>query len=170
LASNAGVEHFAPLEEISEGDLTRVFGTNVFGQLYITKAACDYMEDGASIVLTSSISAQLSIFHHTLYAASKAAVSAMARNLAPELGARGIRINAIAPGGTATSMASAAGAQYVHPLLQGTVDPDLLIKSSNALQRLAEPKEIAAAIAFLLSDEASFISGLTLSVDGGIVA
>ena len=99
LASNAGIEHFAPLEEISKVDVMNVFGTNVFGQLFITKAACEYMKNGSRIVLTSSISAQLGIFHHTLYAASKAAVSAMVKNLAPELGARGICINAIAPGG-----------------------------------------------------------------------
>lgn len=166
LVSNAGVEYFGKLEEITPEDFDRVFLVNVGGQLFVTQAASRYLPSGGRVVLTSSVSAQISVFHHTLYAASKAAVSAMALNLAPELGERGITINAIAPGGTATDMAKENGKFYTHPALQN-LPPDLLLKSKTSLQRLAQPEEIAAAVAFLVSDDASYITGSTLAVDGG---
>ena len=161
LVSNAGIEHFGKLEEITKEDFDRVFSTNVAGQLFVTQAAARYLPSGGRIVLTSSVSAKISVFHHTLYAASKAAVSAMVLNLAPELGERGITINAIAPGGTATDMAKENGKLYTHPALKD-VSSEALGKSGTALQRLAQPEEIAAAVAFLVSDDASYITGSTL--------
>jgi 3-oxoacyl-[acyl-carrier protein] reductase len=166
LVSNAGIEHFGKLEEITKQDFDRVFSTNVAGQLFVTQAAARYLPSGGRIVLTSSVSAKISVFHHTLYAASKAAVSAMVLNLAPELGERGITINAIAPGGTATDMAKENGKLYTHPALKD-LSPDALRKSKTSLQRLAQPEEIAAAVTFLVSDDASYITGSTLAVDGG---
>lgn len=144
----------------------RVFGVNVGGQLFATQAAAPFLPAGGRVVLTSSTSARASVFYHALYAASKAAVSALALNLAPELGERGITINAIAPGGTATRMAQENGAHYTHPALRD-VPPAQLFKSKTALQRVAQPAEIAAAVAFLVSDDASYITGSTLAVDGG---
>ena len=166
LVSNAGIEHFGKLEEITKEDFDRVFSTNVAGQLFVTQAAARYLPSGGRIVLTSSVSAKISVFHHTLYAASKAAVSAMVLNLAPELGERGITINAIAPGGTATDMATENGKLYTHPALRDA-PPEALLKSKTSLQRLAQPEEIAAAVTFLVSDDASYITGSTLAVDGG---
>jgi len=166
LVSNAGIEYFGKLEEITPQDFERVFSINVAGQLFATQAASRYLQSGGRIVLTSSVSARIAVFYHTLYAASKAAVSAMVLNLAPELGERGITINAIAPGGTATDMAEENGKLYTHPALQNA-SPDALLKSSSSLQRLAQPEEIAAAVAFLVSDDASYITGSTLAVDGG---
>ncbi len=166
LVSNAGIEHFGKLEEITKQDFDRVFSTNVAGQLFVTQAAARYLPSGGRIVLTSSVSAKISVFNHTLYAASKAAVSAMVLNLAPELGELGITINAIAPGGTATDMAKENGQMYTHPSLKD-VSPEALRKSKTALQRLAQPEEIAAAVTFLVSDDASYITGSTLAVDGG---
>jgi 3-oxoacyl-[acyl-carrier protein] reductase len=166
LVSNAGIESFGMLEEITPQDFDRVFSVNVAGQLFVTQAAARYLTSGGRIVLTSSVSAKIPVFHHTLYAASKAAVSAMVLNLAPEFGERGITINAIAPGGTATDMARENGKLYTHPALQN-LPPDLLLKSKTSLQRLAQPEEIAAAVAFLVSDDASYITGSTLAVDGG---
>jgi 3-oxoacyl-[acyl-carrier protein] reductase len=166
LVSNAGIEHFGKLEEITKQDFDRVFSTNVAGQLFATQAATRYLPSGGRIVLTSSVSAKISVFHHTLYAASKAAVSAMVLNLAPELGERGITINAIAPGGTATDMAKENGKLYTHPALRDS-PPEALLKSKTSLQRLAQPEEIAAAVTFLVSDDASYITGSTLAVDGG---
>lgn len=166
LASNAGVEHFGALESITAADFDRVFRINVAGQLFATQAAVAAMTNGGRILLTSSVSARIAVYQHTLYAASKAAVSAMVLNLAPELAERGIAINAIAPGGTATDMAAEVGALYTPPALRD-VAPDAVIKSMNAMGRLAEPDEIAAAAAFLLSPDASYITGATIDASGG---
>jgi 3-oxoacyl-[acyl-carrier protein] reductase len=87
-------------------------------------------------------------------------------NLAPELAERGIAINAVAPGGTATDMATEHAASYLHPAL-AEVPVQAAISSMNALGRLAEPDEIAAAVAFLLSPDASYFTGATLDASGG---
>ncbi|HME47536.1 SDR family NAD(P)-dependent oxidoreductase, partial [Mycobacterium sp.] len=132
LASNAGVEHFGALESITLSDFDRVFHINVAGQLFATQAAAAAMTGGGRILLTSSISARIGVYQHTLYSASKAAVSAMVLNLAPELAERGIAINAIAPGGTATDMAAEVGALYTPPALRD-VPADAVIASMNAI-------------------------------------
>ncbi|OBF86127.1 dehydrogenase [Mycobacterium sp. 852002-51163_SCH5372311] len=166
LASNAGVEHFGALDSITQADFDRVFQINVAGQLFATQAAVAAMSEGGRITLTASISARISVYQHTLYGAAKAAVSAMARNLAPELAERGIAINAIAPGGTHTDMAATATDSYIHPALREQ-DREAVLKSKNALGRWADPREIAAAVAFLLSPDASYITGSTLEAAGG---
>ena len=166
LASNAGIEHFGALESISPADFDRVFRINVAGQLFATQAAATAMTASGRILLTSSISARIGVYQHTLYAASKAAVSAMVLNLAPELAERGIAINAIAPGGTATDMSAEVAALYTPPALRN-VPVDAVIKSMTALGRLADPDEIAAVAAFLLSADAAFITGATLDASGG---
>jgi NAD(P)-dependent dehydrogenase (short-subunit alcohol dehydrogenase family) len=165
LVSNAGVEYFGRLSDITPEDFDRVFATNTRGQLFAVQHAVRHMGSGGRVLLMSSVSAHKSVFHHTLYAASKAAVEAMALNLAPELAARGITINAIAPGGTKTDMSDEVGHLYGHPDLD--VNPADRVKAMSALGRFARPEEIAAAIAFLVSDEASYITGRTIPVDGG---
>jgi 3-oxoacyl-[acyl-carrier protein] reductase len=166
LASNAGVEHFGALESITEADVDRVFGINVAGQLFAAQAAAAVLPEGGRILLTSSISARIAVYQHTLYAASKAAVSAMVLNLAPELAERGIAINAIAPGGTATDMAADVANLYTPPALR-EVDSAVVVKSMNALGRLAQPDEIASVAAFLLSPDASYLTGATIDASGG---
>lgn len=166
IASCAGIEHFGPLESLTQADFDRVFHTNVGGQLFVTQAGAAVLSRGGRIVLMSSVSARIGVYQHSLYAASKAAVSAMVHNLAPELAERGIAINAIAPGGTATDMAAEVGARYTPPALRD-VPPETVFASMNALGRLAEPAEIAAVAAFLLSSDASYLTGATLDASGG---
>ena len=165
LVSNAGVEHFGSLESITPADFERVFTTNVAAQLFVTQAAAAAMGEGARIVLTSSVSARVAVYQHSLYAASKAAVSALALNLAPELATRGIAINAIAPGGTRTDMAAENNKNYVPPALRD-LPPEKLAGVFSALGRLAEPEEIANVVAFLVSPDSSYITGSTVAVDG----
>lgn len=169
LVSNAGVEHFGALESITPQDFERVFATNVAGQFFTTQAAVAVMSEGGRIVLTSSVSARIAVFEHSLYAASKAAVSALVLNLAPELAQRGITINAIAPGGTRTAMSAEYAKKYANPALQDLpgLPPEVVPRLTSALGRLAEPAEIAATVAFLTSPDASYITGSTLAVDGG---
>jgi len=166
VASNAGVEHFGALESIGTEDFDRVFHTNVAGQLFVTQAAVPAMAPGGRIVLTSSVSARIAVRQHCLYSASKAAVSAIVLNLAPELADRGIAINAVAPGGTATDMATENSANYTPPSLRDVAPGDVL-KASYALGRRAEPDEIAAFVAFLLSSDASYLTGTTVDASGG---
>jgi NAD(P)-dependent dehydrogenase (short-subunit alcohol dehydrogenase family) len=167
LASCAGVEHFDALQDITPSDFDRVFAINTRGQLFAAQHAAAHMRAGGRIVLTSSVSASRAVFHHTLYAASKAAVESMVLNLSAELGQRGITINAIAPGGTATDMAAEHGASYQHPLLRGAMPMEQWLSVHGALGRLAQPEEIAAGYAFLASDDAAYITGRTLPADGG---
>ncbi|WP_211370787.1 SDR family NAD(P)-dependent oxidoreductase [Nonomuraea turkmeniaca] len=167
LASCAGIEHFDALENITPADFDRVFTVNTRGQLFTVQHAVAHMRASGRIVLTSSVSARRAVFGHTLYAASKAAVEAMVLNLSAELGRRGITINAIAPGGTATDMAAEHAASYQHPDLATTVPMSQWETTHGALRRLAQPDEIAAGYAFLASDDASYMTGRTLLVDGG---
>ena len=166
LVSCAGIEHFGALETLTPEDFDRIYHTNVRGQLLATQHAVRHMGEGGRVVLTSSVSARRSFLHHTLYASSKAAVEAMVLNLAPELGAQGITVNAIAPGGTATDMAAGAAPNYFRG--QENVDMAAELKKAVSLGRLARPAEIAAAIAFLVSDDASYVTGRTFAADGGM--
>lgn len=168
LASCAGIEHFDALENITPADFDRVFAVNTRGQLFAVQHAVAHMGEGGRIVLTSSVSASKAFFGHTLYAASKAAVESMVLNLSAELGRRGITINAIAPGGTATDMARENGASYLHPDLAGKQDLSEWLKVGVALRRLAEPSEVAAGYAFLASADAAYMTGRTLRLDGGM--
>jgi 3-oxoacyl-[acyl-carrier protein] reductase len=169
LVSNAGVEHFGALSSITPDDFWRVFNTNVAAQLFIAQAAAAVMDPGARIVLTSSVSARIAVYEHSLYAASKAAVSALVLNLAPELARRDIAINAVAAGGTRTRMGEEFGERYAPPALRDlpSVPREVLPKLISSMGRLAEPEEIAGAVAFLVSSDASYVTGSTLAVDGG---
>jgi NAD(P)-dependent dehydrogenase (short-subunit alcohol dehydrogenase family) len=103
--SNAGIRRFGRLDEITTQDFDRVFSVNIRGQLFAIQHAARHLPDGGRIVLTPAVSATRAIFYQALCATSKDAVNSMVLNLSPELGGRGITINAVAPGGAATDTA-----------------------------------------------------------------
>jgi NAD(P)-dependent dehydrogenase (short-subunit alcohol dehydrogenase family) len=157
LVANAGMSEFATLDVIGEDHFDRTFGLNVRSLLFATKAATAIMPDGGAVVLVGSIAGGIGTRGYGAYGASKAAVRSFARTWANELASRGIRVNVVAPGPTDTAMFAAASDEVRDTLTQ-------LIP----LGRMGRADEIAAAVLFLASDEASFITGAELPVDGGM--
>jgi len=163
LASCAGIEHFGPLENLDAATIDRVFAVNTRGQLLAAQHAARHMRAGGRIILTSSLAARRTVFEHTLYAASKAAVEAAVRCLAVELGRAEITVNAVAPGATATDMAAQNAVRYRPPELDLPL-PDWLAVS-HALGRIATAEEVAGAYLFLAGPDAAYITGRTLHAD-----
>ncbi|MFD3563818.1 SDR family oxidoreductase [Streptomyces sp. NPDC058686] len=163
LFANASVAEFAPLEQITEEHFDKLFGINVRGTLFTVQKALPLLNDGASVILNGSTNVDVGAEAFGVYAASKAATRSFARTWANELKGRGIRVNAVTPGPTDT------------PGLSGLApDPEQAagLRQHLAVQvplgRLGRPEEIAAAVAFLASEQSSFITGSSLYVDGGL--
>ena len=157
LVNNAGVSESTPLDGYTEELFDRVMDLNVKGVFNATKAASQCMiARGSGVILSTSsmvsISGQASGF---AYPASKYAVNGLTISLARELGPKGIRVNAVAPGITQTDMMRAVPKEVIDPMI-----------AQIPLRRLGQPEDIANAFAFLASDEASYITGVVLSVDG----
>ncbi|MCC9741322.1 SDR family NAD(P)-dependent oxidoreductase [Streptomyces sp. MNU89] len=163
LFANAATAAFVPLEQVTEEHFDTVFGVNVRGTLFTVQKALPLLNDGASIVLNGSTTVDSGQEAFGVYAATKAAVRSFARTWANELKGRGIRVNTVTPGPTDT------------PGLSGLVpDPEQAaglrqqLAAHVPLGRLGRPDEIAAAVAFLASEQSSFITGSSLYVDGGL--
>ena len=157
LVNNAGVSESTPFMEYTEETFDKVMDLNVKGVFNATRVAADCMTArGSGVILTTSsmvsISGQPSGF---AYPASKFAVNGLTVSLARELGPKGIRVNAVAPGITETDMMKAVPKEVIEPMIQRI-----------PLRRLGQPEDIANAFVFLASDEASYITGVVLSVDG----
>lgn len=159
LVANAGVTSpMGPLAELDTDDLRRVVDVNFVGALLCDRRAARDLRAGGSIVNVSSSAATLgSPGEYVHYAAAKAAVDALTIGLAKELGPRGIRVNAVAPGIVRTEIHATSGDPDRPDHLAGTIP----------LGRPGEPSEIAAAIVWLLGDDASFTTGAVLRVAGG---
>ncbi len=157
LVNNAGVSESTPFMEYTEETFDKVMDLNIKGVFNATRAAAECMvARGAGVILSTSsmvsISGQPSGF---AYPASKFAVNGLTVSLARELGPMGIRVNAVAPGITETDMMKSVPKEVIDPMI-----------ARIPLRRLGQPEDIANAFVFLASDEASYITGVVLSVDG----
>ncbi len=159
---NAGVAEFIPMDQVDVDHFDRLFDTNVKGAYFTVQKALPHLNDGASIILNTSVSGGKGIPGSTVYSATKAAVRSFARTLASELAPRGIRVNAVSPGLTETPILEKMG-----------LDSDVIeafsadMSSKTPAGRLAQPQEIANVAAFLASSASSFVNGAEFAVDGG---
>ncbi len=145
------------LRDFPPDQIERTFATNVFGPFWLVQALAPALADGGCVIVTTSIQAYSPSDHLLDYAATKAALNNLVVNLAQELGPKGTRVNAVAPGPIWT------------PLIPSTMGPDKVegFGSDTPLGRPGQPVEVAAAFVFLASDEASYVSGTVLGVTGG---
>jgi 3-oxoacyl-[acyl-carrier protein] reductase len=157
LVANAGISKAAPIEELSVDDFDRLFAINVRAPYFLVQQLMPTLSTGSSIIFTSSLAARAAVGNLSAYAATKGAVDTMVRHFAAALGPRGIRVNAVAPGIVDTDMSNFTKTEEGRNAALGI----------QALKRVAQPDDIAGAVAFLASDEARWITGDTLNVDGG---
>lgn len=162
--ANAGGGGFAPLGAISEEHYQQTFDTNVKGVLFTVQKALPLLRDGASVILTSSVTAITGTAAFSVYSATKAAVRNFARSWILDLKDRKIRVNAVSPGPIETAgLVELAGPDAAAQ--QGLLD---FMAGQVPLGRVGQPEEIAKAVLFLASDQASYVNGIELFVDGGM--
>jgi len=162
LFANAGVAKYAPLGTITEEFYDSIFDINVKGLLFTVQKALPLMPDGASIVLNASIVGSKGLPANSVYAATKAAVRSFARTWTTDLKARRIRVNAVSPGSIDTP-----GLNGLLASSEAGEQRRKAINSAVPLGRFGTPDEIAKAVVFLASDDASYVTGAELFVDGG---
>lgn len=160
LVNNAGVYEFAPLEQITEEHFRRQFDLNVLGLLLATQVAVNHFNgSGGSIINISSLVSTLAPANAAVYSATKGAVDTITGSLAKELGGRKIRVNAVRPGLVETEGSNSAG------FTNGDFH-DQYVRNA-PLGRIGQPQDIAAAVAYLASEDSSWVTGETLLVSGG---
>ncbi|KEO71637.1 SDR family NAD(P)-dependent oxidoreductase [Anditalea andensis] len=155
---NAGIAVFASIEDVTEADFDAQFNTNVKGSFFTLQKLLPSIKHGGSVIFTSSTVATAAQLGSSGYAATKGAINKIAQVASNELAAKKIRVNVVSPGPTQTE-----GFDSVIPHLEAKE----YLASVTALKRIGNPDEVAKAVLFLASDEASFILGTELLVDGG---
>jgi NAD(P)-dependent dehydrogenase (short-subunit alcohol dehydrogenase family) len=162
LFANAGVALPGRIEEVDEAHIDHHFGVNFKGVFFSIQQSVPFMQPGASIILNTSWLADVGTPGLSILSASKAAVRSLARTLSAELAGRGIRVNAVSPGAIATPIHSKMGLE--------PAQLEAMAKHMTAqipLARMGNAEEVAAAVAFLASDDSSYMLGAEIAVDGG---
>jgi 3-oxoacyl-[acyl-carrier protein] reductase len=160
LVNNAGVFAFAPLEAVTETEFHREFNINVLGTILATREALKYFGPaGGSVINLSSVVSKNPVPNMVVYSATKGAVDTITRGLAKELGARKIRVNAVAPGAVET--------EGVHQLGIIGSDFEKRMVAETPLGRLGQPDDIARVAVFLASDSSSWLTGESITASGG---
>jgi NAD(P)-dependent dehydrogenase (short-subunit alcohol dehydrogenase family) len=160
--ANAGIAKFAPLEQGSEELFDQQFDVNVKGLYFTVQKALPLLNNGASIILSSSVAGVKGAALATIYGATKAAVRSFARTMTTELIGRGIRVNVVSPGPIETPIFGRTG------LPKEAIDEWAReILATVPMKRFGQPDEVARAVSFLASPESSYISGQEIFVDGG---
>lgn len=159
---NAGVAKFTALGQVSEAHYDELFDINTRGAYFTLQKALPYLNDGASVILNTSVVSHVGLANGTVYAATKAALRSITRSAAAELVGRNIRVNAVAPGPIETPIFGRTG------LPQEAVDEFAKnVLASVPMKRFGKPEEVATTVAFLASSDASYITGVEIDVDGG---
>jgi NAD(P)-dependent dehydrogenase (short-subunit alcohol dehydrogenase family) len=157
LVANAGISKSATIEQTTVEDFDRLFAVNVRAPFFLVQQLLPILGKGSSIVLVSSLGANAVVGTLAAYAATKGAIATLVKHFASELGERGVRVNAVAPGAIATDMSS---------FTKTDAGRDFTL-SIQALKRLGQPDDVGDVVAFLASNEARWINGDTVRVDGG---
>ena len=160
---NAGVAKFAPLTAVDEAHFDEMFDINTRGAYFTIQKAVPHLNIGASIILNTSVADEKGIQNGTVYAATKAALRSFARSMAAELVELGIRVNTVAPGPIETPIFERTGLpkEAIEEFAKGVL-------SKVPMKRFGKPEEVAGAVAFLASSDASYITGVEINVDGGM--
>ena len=157
LVSNAGISNAASFETMTVKDFDSLFAVNVRAPFFLVQQLLPIMGDGGSIVFLSSLGARAAVGTLAAYASTKGAINTLVKYFAAALGARGIRVNAVAPGVIDTDMSN----------FTKTEDGRKTVMGMQSLKRIGQPGDVASVIAFLVSDEARWITGDVVAVDGG---
>src|SRR3989454_5630298 len=157
LVANAGISKAATIEETTVDDFDKLFAVNVRAPFFLVQQLLPILASGSSVVLLSSLAAHASVGTLPAYAATKGAIDTLVKHFASVLGERGIRVNAVAPGVVATDLASFTKTDAGRTATLGM----------QALKRVAQPDDIGGVVVFLASDDARWITGDTVRMDGG---
>jgi 3-oxoacyl-[acyl-carrier protein] reductase len=157
LVANAGTSKTATIEDTTVEDFDNLFAVNVRAPFFLVQQLLPALCKGSNIIFTSSLAARASVGTLFAYAATKGAVDTMVKHFAAALGPRGIRVNAVAPGVVETDMSNFTKTEVGREVTLGM----------QALKRLAQPDDIAPVVAFLASDDARWVTGESIHVDGG---